>query len=354
MTDKAFTIQQFSGKTAKGGTVTGTGRVGLGGAAGNPADIKITARNFHVEDGKLLTGTVDADLTVTGSIRQSPLLGGRVNIKRLDISVPDALPSSVKSFDVEHRNAGPAVRRQAEALKKKDEDERSLPVRLNLRIDAANRILVRGRGLDAVLGGGVGIAGTADTPVVDGAFRLQRGSLDILGRRMNFTRGNLDFTGDLEPDLDFAAETSTSSATVTVLVSGPASEPKFSFESTPELPEDEILSQLIFDQSVSDLSPLQIARLGGEVARLGGLSSGPGVLGELQQALGVDVLDLAGGGGVTAGRYLNEKAYLGVKQTGGDKGSAVIDLDITKQLKARGEFGSDGSSKIGIGVEWEY
>ena len=353
MSDKSFTIEQFSGKTAKGGKIDASGQVGLDKAKGNPADIRIVARNFHVQDDRLLTGTLDADLNIKGPATQGPTLGGKVKIKRLDITVPDALPASVQSFDVEHRNASEAVNRQVEAMKKRDSSEPSLPVRLNLRIDAANRIFVRGRGLDVVLGGGVGVTGTAEKPNVDGAFKLTRGTLDILGRRMEFSRGNLNFVGTAEPELDFAAQTSTTSATVTILVTGPASAPKFGFQSTPELPEDEILAQLIFNQSVSDLSPLQVARLGGEVAKLGGLSSGPGVLGELQQALGIDVLDLSSGA-AAAGSYVNDKVYLGVKQTGSETGSAVIDLDLTKQLKARGEFGSDGSSKIGIGVEIEY
>ncbi len=357
MTDTVFSIEQFSGKTAKGGTINIGGKVGLEKDSGNPANIKITARDFHIQDDRLMTGTLDADLNISGPMTRGPMLGGKVAIKRLDITVPDALPASIQSLNVEHQNASPAVVRQAEKLKKQASDEPSLPIKLNLRIEAANRIFVRGRGLDAALGGGVTVRGTAEEPAVDGAFKLSRGTLDILSRQMKFTRGNLEFTGATEPDLDFAADTSTSSAKVTVIVSGPASEPKFSFESVPDLPEDEILAQLIFDQSVSDLSPLQIARLGSEVARLGGLSGGPSLLGELQNALGIDVLDLSGGASgsnVTAGTYVNERVYLGVKQTGSDTGNAVIDLDITKQLKARGEFGNDGSSKIGIGVEFDY
>ncbi len=357
MTDKTFAVEQFSGKTAKGGTINIGGNVGLEPESGNPANIKITARDFHIQDDRLMTGKLDADLSISGPMTRGPMLGGKVNIKRLDITVPDALPASIQSLNVEHRNASPAVNRQAEKLKKRESEEPSLPIKLDLRIEAANRIFVRGRGLDAALGGGVTVKGTAENPAVDGAFKLTRGTLDILSRQMKFTRGNLEFTGATEPDLDFAADTSTSSAKVTVNVTGPASAPKFSFESVPDLPEDEILAQLIFDQSVSDLSPLQIARLGSEVARLGGLSGGPSLLGELQNALGIDVLDFsngASGSNVTAGTYVNERVYLGVKQTGSDTGNAVIDLDITKQLKARGEFGNDGSSKIGIGVEFDY
>lgn len=351
MDTETVTIEQFTGSTARDGRISAGGRIGL--AAGNPADVKITARNFNIENEQLVKGTLDADLALTGPLTAGPSLGGKIDISRLDITIPDALPPSVRKLDVRHKNARPAVRRQAEALRKKEKDGPSLPVSLDLRINAANRIFVRGRGIDAVLGGSVGLSGTTNDPVIDGAFRLARGRLDILDRRLDFSRGNVEFTGTADPQLDFAAGTITSAAQVSILVSGPASEPKFTFESSPELPQDEVLAQLIFNRSVSELSPLQIARLSSEIARLGGLAGGTSLLGELQNALGIDELDLSGGG-ASAGRYVNENVYLGVQQSGTDSGSAVIDLDITKNLKARGEFGSDGNSKVGVGVEFEY
>ncbi len=47
---------------------------------------------------------------------------------------------------------------------------------------------------------------------------------------------------------------------MTVAVSGVATDPTISFTSSPALPQDEVLAQLIFGQSMSKLSALQIAR----------------------------------------------------------------------------------------------
>jgi len=35
-------------------------------------------------------------------------------------------------------------------------------------------------------------------------------------------------------------------------------------------------------------------------------------------------------------------------------GRVVIDHNLTKNLKARGEVGANGDSKLGVGFEWEY
>ena len=68
---------------------------------------------------------------------------------------------------------------------------------------------MRGRGLDVELGGAVHIGGTTDKPDVDGAFKLRHGALDIVGKRLEFTEGQLTFEGgeQIDPYLDLTAET---------------------------------------------------------------------------------------------------------------------------------------------------
>lgn len=50
---------------------------------------------------------------------------------------------------------------------------------------------------------------------------------------------------------------------------------------------------------------------------------------------------------------MNENLFVGVEQGTGSKSSRVkIDLDITKNMKIRGEVGADEESKVGVGFEW--
>ena len=55
------------------------------------------------------------------------------------------------------------------------------------------------------------------------------------------------------------------------------------------------------------------------------------------------------------GRRLSDRVRLGVEAgTGESAGRVAIDLEITKNLKARGEAGQDASGKIGLTYEREY
>ena len=182
-----------------------------------------------------------------------------------------------------------------------------------------------------------------------------RGRIDILGQRITFDRGELTLFGDLDPYLNFQATTTNERVTVILTVEGRASDPNITFSSNPDLPQDEILAQLLFGRSINDLSPFQIAQLAAAAAQLAG-GGGPSIMDQLRVSTGLDDLDLVtdseGGAAVKAGRYIDDNIYLGV--TAGEENSGVsINLDITKNLKLKGEAGTRDSS-VGIFYEREY
>ncbi|RUY47211.1 translocation/assembly module TamB domain-containing protein, partial [Mesorhizobium sp. M7A.F.Ca.CA.002.07.1.1] len=159
--------------------------------------------------------------------------------------------------------------------------------------------------------------------------------------------------------LNLTATTTTTSATVTIVVSGEATNPKFTFSSVPALPEDEVLAQLIFGRSMSNLSPLQIAQLAEAAGQLAGVGGSTSLLENLRSAIGVDDLDVTtddqGGTAVSAGKYLNDRTYVTIQK--GDKpgsGKATIDLNVGRGVKLRGEANDAGEAKGGIFYEKEY
>src|SRR5690606_17345390 len=124
------------------------------------------------------------------------------------------------------------------------------------------------------------------------------------------------------------------------------------------LPQDEVLSRLIFDRSVGELSPLQLAQLAAAAAELAGGGSGSGsLLGSLREAAGLDDLDIVtdaeGNVAVQAGTYIDDNIYLGV-EAGAGESRVTIDLDITDALRARAATGTDGNSSVGVFYEQDY
>jgi translocation and assembly module TamB len=241
-------------------------------------------------------------------------------------------------------------------------------------MNATDRIIVRGRGLDADVQGSLHIGGTAAAPVLTGGFKLRRGQFSLAGQTLNFTRGavSLDGSGRIDPTLDFAATTTSGNITATLEISGYASAPKITLTSTPELPQDEILAQLLFGQSAAKLGAVQLVQIAAALAQITGVTgtSGLGALESVRQGLGLDRLTLGGGQSgsgvsVEAGRYVAPGVYLGAKQgTSGAGSQAVVQVDLWRGLKLETTVGTSGSaasstgsadsSGTSVGLTWQF
>lgn len=356
-------LRQIRASLATGGTLTANGRIGL--ESGFPAQVEIALVDGRYMDGTTVQANLDAALDLSGPLAdpaRGASLSGSVTIRRADITIPDRLPGAVSPVAVTHVNAPPAVRQQTAALQAdaggSDGGAAMAPISLDVTVSAPNQIFVRGRGLDAELGGQLKLVGTTRDPQAIGGFSLIRGRIQLLSKQLTFNKGIITFTGSLMPRLDFEATTSTSTSTITIAVRGNADAPDITLSSAPELPQDEILARLLFDQSLSNLSPAQIAQLAASVATLTG-GSGKGPLGRLRQSLGLDAINITDGGksgpAVTAGKYINDNIYLGVTQgSGSDSSRVTVDIDVSKNLKLRGEVGANGETKAGIFFEREY
>jgi translocation and assembly module TamB len=84
---------------------------------------------------------------------------------------------------------------------------------------------MRGRGLDAQLGGNLKLTGTSAQPKPVGSFNLVRGRLNILTSELDLTWANLTFAGDFSPQLDFLATTQAGGASVSIAVMGNPADP---------------------------------------------------------------------------------------------------------------------------------
>ncbi len=350
-------ISRLTGSLGGGGTISASGTIGIQPAGGFPADISIKLDKAVYVDGTLVVSTVNGTVGLRGPITNATL-SGKLRLDKTSITVPEKLPTSLREIDIRHKNAPRAVLAQLRDDGERKPGEKSSVITLDLEIDAPSHIFVRGRGIDAELGGLVTIRGTAAAPIVTGGFTMRRGRMTILNRRLDFSdKSRITFAGDMTPALDMEATSASGTTTLTVDVAGLATDPAITFSSSPQLPQDEVLAQLIFGQSMSKLSPVQIAQLADAVSQLAGNRS-TSLFEGLRNQLGVDDFDVStdskGQTSVSVGRYLNDRTYFELQQGGSAGAKAVINLDVGRGVKLRGGAGGNGEGEAGIVYEREY
>ncbi|MDP2354778.1 MAG: translocation/assembly module TamB domain-containing protein [Beijerinckiaceae bacterium] len=358
---ETIVVESASARTPNGGTISVAGRIDVNPGAGFPADLRVTGRRAQLASNATTNAIADLDITLRGPLTQAPQIGGRVNLITLDITLPDRLPIVQEPLPNARHLAPPPQSQARLAQRRRAERTRAagppFNARLDLAIVATNRLFVRGRGVEAELGGQLRLTGTSQDPQAVGAFDLRRGRFDLLGQRIELTRGRLDFTGELTPNIDLVAETRAGDVTARIAVEGPAASPTFAISSTPDLPQDEVISRVLFQRAAGGLSSGQALQLAQAIAVLSGGSSG--AFESVRRSLGVDSFDVttgAGGGpAVAASRYISNRVRLGVRAGASPEESAVsVDVDITRRFKAKTEVGADGSTSVGAGYEWEW
>ena len=232
-------------------------------------------------------------------------------------------------------------------------------LRLNLDIDAARRVYVTGRGLDSEWALDLKATGTVSDVSLSGKATMVRGDLDLAGRPFVFDTGTITFDGAIDTArINIAADRSVNGFVARVEVSGKPTNPAFVLSSTPDLPQDEILSRLLFGRSSIDLSPVEAAQLASSIARLSGRNVGFDPAAELQAVLGVDRLSIgandAGNAELGVGQYLAEDVYLQLNAAGADGSSVEVEWEPVDQVSVTSETTSTGENKLSIRWKKDY
>lgn len=352
-------FERISGRAAQGGEITISGFVDIAGQQ-MPGEVTVVINDGRYNDGQIVNALFDANLTVRGPLLGGATLTGEVTLGRTEIELPDRLSTGTATIDVTHINTPPdfvpPIVAEPEAAARPSATGN---LRLDVALTSTGGIFVRGLGVDSEFDGSLRVTNTIGDPQAVGGFTLRRGRIEVIGRRFELASGTLTFAGDLVPVVDFTATASTTDAVVTVHVTGPADNPTISFTSNPDLPEEEIFSRLLFERSASKLSVLQAAQLVDAAAQFSGVAGGKSIFARIRDAVGVDDLDIRqnAGGGTTVGigKRINENISLGVEAgTESSDGRVTIDLEVTPNLKARGEAGQSGTGSVGLTYEHEY
>ncbi len=346
------------------GNVLLSGRIGL--APPFAADLNALLDRLIIRDPTLYEAVVDGSLQLRGPLNRSRL-SGDIRVPQAELRVPSSPIGAVGALpQVRHQGADAGIRQTLEragfTLDGTEAMSDSGPrtgggVTIDLSIDAPQRLFVRGRGLDAELGGRLTLTGNGNQVIPQGQFNLIRGRLDILQQRFTLTEGAARVEGNFLPVLRLVASTTTRTGLeVNIIVEGPADAPDIRLTSVPNLPQDEILAQLIFGRDFSEITPLQAVQLASAASTLAGRSGG--LLDQIRSGIGLDDLDVItssdGAAAVRLGQYLGENLYTGV-EIGSDGRSAItLNLDIAPGVTARGSTANDGKSSLGIFFEKDY
>jgi translocation and assembly module TamB len=331
----SITIDRFAGTDTAKGKVSGSGQVSL--ARGGGGDLILNLMGFRLIDNDTAQADATGLVTLTRAADGKAKLTGALTIDRGEINAAARTGPNIVSMDVVEKNRPFSLEDQI-ATPAIASAQSTGVVDLDVSLKAARGILIKGRGLDVDLSMDARVTGTTSKPFLSGQARVVRGDYDFAGKRFEFdNRGTVSLSTDpSQVRLDLTATRQDPSLTAVIRIQGTATRPQITLTSTPILPNDEVLAQVLFGSSAAQLSPLEAAQL---ASALSALASGGGfdVVGNIRSFARLDRLAITGGNaatgfGVAAGKYLTENIY--VEAGGGARtgATAQVEYRVTRNL----------------------
>ena len=349
-----FTLDSFSAVAGKEGSISGSGSFDLASANGFGIDLALNAQQASI------LARDDLAATVTGPIRiQSDGDGGLISAD---------LTLNRSRYRLGRSSAAQAVPR----LKVREVNgfadaaaagRRASPWRLAIKARADDRVTVTGLGLTSEWRANLQIGGSAYSPVLSGRADLLNGDYEFAGRQFDVTRGSIRFQGEDPPDpvVDITAEGDTQGLNASIRVTGTGLRPDIRFASTPTLPEDELLSRLLFGTSITNLSAPEALQLGAAVASLRNGGNGLNPINALRKAVGLDRLRILPADTITgqktaiaAGKYLSRRAFVELVTDGQGYSATRAEFQVTRWLSILSSISTIGRQSAAIRVSRDY
>jgi translocation and assembly module TamB len=245
-------VNDVRARVGRGDVIFG-GRITMNGFV--PGDLNLTATgermNIRYIDG--FPAVVDADLALRGTLA-APVLSGTVTVRDAQWTRRfEATPDIISLATGEKGPIGAAAAASA------------VPLRLDIHVLAPGTLRIENNLARVRASADLRLGGTYDRPQLFGRADILRGDLLFEGNRYVVTRGSVDFSNPvrIDPYVDLEAETrvrvpggstggSTQTYRVTIGVTGTATQFTPTVNSDPPLPEIDIVSLLLGQQTSVD------------------------------------------------------------------------------------------------------
>jgi autotransporter translocation and assembly factor TamB len=234
-----------------GGHIQARGDIALSGGQLGGYRFKLQAQNVAVGQIEGFSSAWDADLELSGITREAQL-GGRARLVR-----------GVYNRDLSILSLALSPTRAAAA-------DTGTGVRLQVRVDLDDNLVVRSRIADLRAGGVLSVEGTTARPVVFGSVEARDGRLAFRGRDWRVTNATVRFADPrrLDPVLDVLATSRIGEYDVTMQITGLVSSVAVRFSSTPRLSQNDLLSLVAFGATGAVLRESPATVLLGEAGKL--------------------------------------------------------------------------------------
>ena len=350
--EDAMDVTQSEGVDGRGGRLSGQGRISL--LPDGVSSFRLDLKGFRLIDNETATATATGPVTINRAADGKVKLTGNLTIDRADVAADPPVPTGVVAMDVREINRPEDLPVAFAGVRKKGDGWA-----LDVTLKAPRRVFLRGRGLDVETSLDAHVGGTTANTNLTGTARVVRGDYDFAGKRFAFDETSVVYLSSRPQNIRLQLDATREDPTlkVTVRIRGTAARPEITLASSPSLPNDEVLSKVLFERSASQLSPVEAAQLASALSSLTG-GGGLDVIGNLKSFAGLDRLAFGGGLDssvtVSGGKYLTDDVYLELTGGGREGPSAQVEWRLRRNLSILSRLAGQSGNRIAVRWRKDY
>jgi len=334
----------------KKGSISCNGNVLLQPLKKYPFHLSCRLHEFEAVTFDTIAGNFSGNVTISGDT-QGAIAKGKLKVEQATFRIPDTLPTSLPDLPITFINPPETLTR------KKNLAPASSPLQLDLDLEVPGQAYVEGRGLSAELKGNLHITGNFIDIKAKGNLTLVKGDYIFSGKVFDLTQGEVIFNDSPTPSsyISLTGECDLPDVLARVILRGPLSSPNLSFQSSPQLPTSSLLSQILFNKDISEITAAQALQLAQTVISFSS-HSGPDILEKIRKTLGIDRLTLVtsendpGKTSIQIGKYLMRGVLLTLSQ-GAESRNVSVEVDLKKGIRLQAEVNEDQGK---FSLKWHH
>jgi translocation and assembly module TamB len=352
-------LTNFIAHDNKNGSISATGEISIDKNNDFPFEFKINPSQIYVLESDYANISVSGPLTLSGT-RKKAVLKGQLTTEDAIIHLEQALPKQIKHIDIQYINEQEGEHHFVHKNKKNNDF-----IELDIHLALPNKVMIEGKNLTSEWKGNIAFTGTPDEPLLNGDISVIKGEYNLNGKVFNLTQGNIHFAGPpaKKTTLYIIAGKDIDNIHAEIIVKGPANKPVLSFRSNPPLSQREVLSYILFNRGISDITQDQGDQLSQSFIELNDSdqsNKSNDLLTRLRNNIGIDRLDITSSDSnnkdvsLQVGKYITESVFVSINKSISDIGNRVaIEANLRKNLKAQAEVEVGGETQGKVSLKWK-
>ncbi len=354
ITPEAVLVKNISGHLGSGHFEFG-GRLGLARMKPGAVNLHFKATALPVIVPGTLNATFNSDLTLTGTPEKTTLHGDAVLVdgtytKDINLSLLQA---------VGHRTRAVAVAPKPITLPYLKN------LNLNVFVKRRSPLIVDNNVAQLEISPDLRLSGTLNQPVILGRATIDQGTVTYRGKTFTVTKGAIDFLDPyrIEPTLNISSQAQIRTWTITLNISGPPDNLRFTLSANPPLQDADILSLILVGRTTQEL-----------IASQGGTSQSASQMlaqflastfaNDIKSTTGLDIFKAEAGGGntanslkVTVGKNLSKRLTLKYQvdtQAGSMTQKAIAEYKLLEHILLSGFQNNNGVFGGELQLQYEF